>query len=166
MPYRTNPENSCIICSATTVASCRNCNTLHCDKHLLGASCAGCTSQLWAIERRLVQKVSLAWAAIAVVPAFVGLACLLTLSAVPLLIASMIAAGLTLTLTLTVFSRGLIRRRLASKTLRPSSSPLALPAPGEHSEAPAARPRSRAMHSKRRGPPRAVFMTRGGLFYQ
>ena len=172
MPYRHihSPENLCVMCSTSTSTSCRNCNTPHCGKHLLGASCVGCTSRLWAIERRQVRKLSFLWATIAPLPIIAGLGGLLNgsaipVSAVPILMVVMTAAALAMTL----LSRGIIRRRLATRSLTPSSRPLSLPAPSdsvENNEAPTARPRSRAMHTKRRGPPRAVFMTRGGYFYQ
>jgi hypothetical protein len=139
---------------------------------MLGVSCAGCQGQLWAMERRKVVTVAngtiggaLAGVAVA---AFVGTA---TTLAWPLLLGYVALAPFAV-----LASRSLIRRKLAGHKLVPTSEPFGLLAQGEGT-APVDSTRESAYDIRRRrnkskkgrgsgGGVRAVFMTRGGHFFQ
>jgi hypothetical protein len=172
MPFRTNNNTTkpCLVCATNTTKNCRNCRASHCEVHLVGTSCAGCASQLWASERREVKRIKLTT---------MGLAAVLTGATLAL------QTGMGITLELLAFGAyfgaaaivtrqagNYVRRRLAKLQLAPSSKPLALTAHSSDATETKAKEsdysirRRRNKRVVRRRAPRAIFMTRGGYFYQ
>lgn len=164
MPYRHTPTNTdlCLICNETTLITCANCTAPHCSEHLVGASCAGCSGELWAIERRWAKSVKLVYGAVAI-PAVVAMGFTVGLGIMPLAGVGAVLAGFTVGRVAPLF----IRRRLAERRLLPTSQPQPEPSLDAPTGEPRVRPRPRfGIKPYRSRAPRAVFMTRGGYFYQ
>ncbi len=166
-----NSTRPCIVCTATPSVRCQNCNAFHCAEHLVGVSCPGCSLELMATERTQLRGV--AWVLLGLTVA----ACVATGyadSSVGFGVFSVVLWGTLATLVLAV-SHSVIRRKQATRRLRPTSKPFVLVANSEstphtpemrkHESDYDARRRRNKMVVRRRAP-RAVFMTRGGYFYQ
>jgi hypothetical protein len=171
MPYRIIAAQAplCIICSAATSSRCRNCSGAHCALHMPGDNCWGCQSELRAIERRQVHRVTAttAWMSVwgvAMTAIATGVASYTWIA----LVCAFLLVGLV-----RVASTRIVAERLANHALPPTSVPMALPAPAQASAADASERESEYSIRRRRNKgvvrnraPRAVFMTRGGYFYQ
>ncbi len=166
-------KGSCAICSLPTARLCQNCNVSHCTEHMLEASCAGCTATLWGIARRQLNQVKLA--------SYVGggMAMVLAVAFTPFSTLPLVALGIYATVGGLVpkAASALVGRKLAKRQLPQSSRRLQLPsasevaapiAPRRESEYDARRRRNKARgrRGSTGGGVRAVFMTRGGHFYQ
>ena len=172
MPYRHNQETpaACMICEAQGATPCRNCSGSHCDSHLSGGRCTGCESTLWNLENTIAKRVTLSFSALALT-----LAC--AASAVSLVMGTAAIGMVLVTSIITVgciavvngLSPSVVRRYVRRRQLAPSSIKMLPPEPVDPNKVatPAQRRRPRhGMRPRRPRPPRAVFMTRGGYFYQ
>ena len=169
MPFRTITHTSlCMVCSAHTTSPCRNCGGAHCAAHMMGPSCAACQSELWALERAKVGPLTLTTASVGVL----GLAALLVVSPTFTLGWLAFSAYLVAAPLVNKGATWLIRRKLAARRLMARSKPMrfsAVATPSENTTRDSEynlRRRRRNNKSIGQRAPRAVFMTRGGYFYQ
>ena len=165
-------KGRCAICAKSAARRCQNCHVSHCDTHMLKASCAGCTATLWGLARRRTNQIKIAslFAGGAAMGASIALA---PFSTVPLFAFAIFVA---VSVLVPKAASALVGRSLAKRQLPKSSVPLQLPAASEVS-VPSAGKKESAYDIRRRrnksrkgrgsgGGIRAVFMTRGGHFYQ
>ncbi len=167
-PLATSTPAACMICQGQATTPCRNCSGPHCDVHLSGGRCTGCESTLWNLETTAAKRVTLSFSATALT-----LVC--AANAVSLATGTAAMGMVLLTFIIAVGSiavvNGLapsvVRRYVRRRRLAPSSIKMLPPVPIDSAEAPVQRRRPRhGMRPRRPRPPRAVFMTRGGYFYQ
>lgn len=165
-------KGGCAICSKSATRRCQNCNVSHCTQHMLVASCAGCTATLWGLARRRTNQIKLA-SVLGGAAAMVGAVTFAPFSILPLVaLATFVTAGVLVPKA----GAALVGRTLAKRKLPKSSLRLQLP-PASEVSTPSAEKKESAYDIRRRrnkskrgrgsgGGIRAVFMTRGGHFYQ
>jgi len=159
---------TCMICQAQAATPCRNCSGPHCDVHLRGGRCTGCESTLWNLENTVAKRVTLSFSAVALALACAATAVSLAMGTAAMgmvLVTSIIAVGSMAVVN--ALAPSVVRRYVRRRRLAPSSIKMLPPEPIDPAEAPTQRRRPRhGMRPRRPRPPRAVFMTRGGYFYQ
>ncbi len=109
-----------MVCSGVATQVCVNCQVAYCPQHVLGRSCAGCSSQLWLLQAKHVRWLGFLYA----------------LTAIPITIFSMFLGPLTFGIVLPALllgsfalpklSRPLLDRFSARKTLSPTSQAMQL----------------------------------------